>query len=1226
MRRWSNTAWRYLVVLLLVFALVAVAVPLTRGPTQAAESTPPTLLFINWVDQDGDGTINPGDDIVFHFSESMMHGQISQIAEANSRLDSTAAGASDFGITGAAIAWNGATHCWLTITLGDEETISGGETVNPASAVQDKQGNADATPGAGPAIPLPPDPPWTPYFPTLLDIMWFDADNSGAINAGDWLNFNFSESMDPATLPPGSEDTLLETDPLKSYGATAAHNWMNGFTRYAFQLGVGETISGGEEVDPDASVTDLKGNGDQTVDKPTIPLPPDATSPTLTSIGWSDLDGDTLISEDDLLIFNFSEAMDDATIAGGTVNTVLDSSASGATDYGAAPAVAWNTANTQCTVTVGNTPADFASGAPHSVDPTDAVKDERGNLDATSSPATIPSTPTGVTEETTAPHLRSINWQDNDGDGTYSAGDNIFFYFSESMDPSKITAGTVNTVLDTSGTGGAWGDYGTTGLAVNWRLATPGYGCWVTVTLGVEETIHGGETVNPTSTVTDRKGNVDATSGNGPAIPRAPDMTKPTLLSVTWVDVDNNGNIFGATGDQLLFNFSEAMDPATITSANIDARLPMVPARTFGTFAAPGDVAWDASNTWLTVTFTGPVDHTIFGGESVNPSADVTDMKGNSDETSSPRIPIPPDITSPTLDQITWNDVDGSGFIDPGDTLVFHFSEAMLDTTITAGTVNARLDSTAALVNDYGAATVTWNNPVFTECTVTLGAGENINGNEKVNPESAPPNAVTDRKGNPDATTGSGPTIPTTPAAPPSTPTPLPSPTPTPGPTPTPTPPATPTPLPTPTPTPPATPTPTPTPGPTPTPEPGAPDVTLDDIDDEVNEIPDVRGNATDNGTVAMVYWQLYDEDAEEYWDGSDWVETTEWLEAEADDGTFDEDEEEWEADSADLPETADMTDGATYTVSARGEDDDGKTGESDTDEFIWDESEPNTTIDDIDDEVSDLDEITGTATDPAPTLKTVMIAIEDKDNDKFWDGDDWDSDETWVEAEAEDGDFDEEDEDWVYDDVPDWDDGDYEIQAKAIDLAGNEDPSPAEESFTFELGLELESISWTDSDDNDCINEGDKLRFNWSKEVDTTTLDSVSEINDRLDSSATGSEDYGTDLSYSWNDDDDQLTVTLGAGEKIEGGETVNPKSTVKDADGNPDVTSPSQSIPEAPNCSEEWEFAGLKWWHWAIIGAAVLVIILLLVWLATRSKGPKEFEEEEEGYEGFEEGEEEF
>jgi len=1223
MRRWSNTAWRYLVVLLLVFALVAVAVPLTRGPTHASESTPPVLTAINWYDTDTDGTISATDLLVFHFSEAMMHGQISQIAEANARLDSTASGSNDYGITGAVPAWIlGETA--LQITLGVEETISGGETVNPDSMVQDKQGNADATVAPGPAIPMPPDPPRDDFFdfyPSLRSINWIDSNTNGLIDVADILDFFFSEAMNPATIAVGTVDVDLpaEVGP-KTYAATAVTP-SAGDTIFSVALGGGESIAGGETVNPASTVTDAKGNPDQTFTSPSIPLIPDNTAPTLLSIGWTDIDSDTNISKDDLLIFNFSEAMDETTVNAGNVNTVLASSAGGAQYGGAGLAANWNNPiNTQCTVTVGDTPAGNLKGA--TVDPTAGVTDEKGNADQTSPPVTIPSTPGGVTQETTRPTLRSITWDDSGGAlaGTYDAGDVLKFNFSEAMNPATITAGTVNTVLDTSGTGGAWGDYGTTGLAVNWSAAPDD--CWVEVTLGVEETIFGGETVNPTSTVTDRKGNQDYTT-TPPAIPLAPDTTKPVLLSVTWNDADASGWI--DQNDDLIFNFSEAMDMTTITNLNIDATLPTVPLRSYSTGVAliAGDLVPSLGDTRLTVTLSA-ADETISGGETVNPSATVTDAKGNSDETSSPSIPIPPDITPPTLDLIQWHDIDGSGFIDAGDTLVFHFSEAMDDATINAGTVNTVLDSTAGGILDYGnpPAGVNWNSGVWTECTVTIGANDGINGNEKVNPTAA----VTDSKGIPDNTGGSGPAIPTTPAAPPSTPTPMPTPTPTPGPTPTPTPPATPTPLPTPTPTPPATPTPTPTPGPTPTPEPGAPDVTLDDIDEEVNEIPDVRGNATDNGTVAMVYWQLYDEDAEEYWDGSDWVETTEWLEAEADDGTFDEDEEEWEADSADLPETADMTDGATYTVSARGEDNDGKTGESDTDEFIWDESEPNTTIDDIDDEVSDLDEITGTATDPAPTLKTVMIAIEDKDNDKFWDGDDWDSDETWVEAEAEDGDFDEEDEDWVYDDVPDWDDGDYEIQAKAIDLAGNEDPSPAEESFTFELGLELESISWTDSDDNDCINEGDKLRFNWSKEVDTTTLDSVSEINDRLDSSATGSEDYGTDLSYSWNDDDDQLTVTLGAGEKIEGGETVNPKSTVKDADGNPDVTSPSQSIPEAPNCSEEWEFAGLKWWHWAIIGAAVLVIILLLVWLATRSKGPKEFEEEEEGYEGFEEGEEEF
>ena len=403
---------------------------------------------------------------------------------------------------------------------------------------------------------------------------------------------------------------------------------------------------------------------------------------------------------------------------------------------------------------------------------------------------------------------------------------------------------------------------------------------------------------------------------------------------------------------------------------------------------------------------------------------------------------------------------------------------------------------------------------------------------------------------------------------------------------------------------------------------------TIDDIDAEVNTVPDITGTTTDDGTIEEVQVTIQRDSDDDYWDGDSWEEDEEWLDAEAEDGTFNEDEEDWEVASADMPDYGDMGDDETYEVevTAKSLDDESNWSDETTETFIWDTEDPKTGIDAIDDTVDELDEITGTAEDDEPSVAGVKVRIKDTDTDKYWDGNSWESSSTWVDADADDGTFNESEEDWEYTSVPDWEDAvEYELEAKAVDKAGNEDATPAEESFTFEQKFVLEDVDWIDTDNSDTVNEGDKLVFEFSKPVDTDTLDSCSEVNDKLNTSAEGTKDYGTDCTVSWSSDGTKLTVTLGEGETLTGTETVNPRSTVKDEDGNSDVT-PGTGPEIAPDAeeAEEWEFAGLAWWVWLIIGAAVLILIILLIYLMTRPKGPAAEEEQEFGE--FEEGEEEF
>jgi len=118
-----------------------------------------------------------------------------------------------------------------------------------------------------------------------------------------------------------------------------------------------------------------------------------------------------------------------------------------------------------------------------------------------------------------------------------------------------------------------------------------------------------------------------------------------------------------------------------------------------------------------------------------------------------------------------------------------------------------------------------------------------------------------------------------------------------------------------------------------------------------------------------------------------------------------------------------------------------------------------------------------------------------------------------------------------------------------------------------------------------------------------------VSEINSRLNSTATGTADYGTTFTFAWNVAGTKLTVTLGSDEAIEGGETVNPTSAVTDVAGNPDATTGTGPAIEVP---EEEEFAW-EWWYTLLIALGGLIIIagiVLLVVLPRR--GAPEFEEE--------------
>ena len=115
------------------------------------------------------------------------------------------------------------------------------------------------------------------------------------------------------------------------------------------------------------------------------------------------------------------------------------------------------------------------------------------------------------------------------------------------------------------------------------------------------------------------------------------------------------------------------------------------------------------------------------------------------------------DLTGPTLDSITWTDVDNSTNISATDTLTFTFSEAMTTSTIDnaggANDVDTVLAPSSGNYGTSGASGISWTNS--TTLVVTLGTGCTVASGATVEPTSA----VKDAAGNSDNTTAPGPSI-----------------------------------------------------------------------------------------------------------------------------------------------------------------------------------------------------------------------------------------------------------------------------------------------------------------------------------------------------------------------------------------------------------------------------------------------------------------------------------
>jgi parallel beta-helix repeat protein len=212
----------------------------------------------------------------------------------------------------------------------------------------------------------------------------------------------------------------------------------------------------------------------------------------------------------------------------------------------------------------------------------------------------------------TPPRFTAVDFNDLDGSGTLSVGDEYSFTFSEELKTSVIQNNSTDANIQLSPAGKKYGDINTV------RWSTGGEVCIVTVTSGF--TITGNELVDPSDAVVDLFGNIVAGTQNL----KVTDSIAPIFSAIEYVDIDGDGLL--SLGDTYTFVFNEAMKSSVINHGTTDANFHLRPAggRTYGT---SNTVAWSSDKTRVTVTITN--GFTVIGNELVTPSSSVTDLSNN---------------------------------------------------------------------------------------------------------------------------------------------------------------------------------------------------------------------------------------------------------------------------------------------------------------------------------------------------------------------------------------------------------------------------------------------------------------------------------------------------------------------------------------------------------------------------------------------------------------------
>ena len=198
------------------------------------------------------------------------------------------------------------------------------------------------------------------------------------------------------------------------------------------------------------------------------------------------------------------------------------------------------------------------------------------------------------------------------------------------------------------------------------------------------------------------------------------------------------------------------------------------------------------------------------------------------------------------------------------------------------------------------------------------------------------------------------------------------------------------------------------------------PTASINPVSGFVNSLTAVSGSASDNvpGVLQEVQVQIRNVTSGSFWNGTGWSASEAWQVAS---GTVN-----WDYT---LPS---LQDGTAYEVKARAHDKAGNVSSVFTQSFVFDTTGPTVTIEGVPTFVNSLTALSGSADDSSlGVVDRVQIQLVNTDEDTYWNGNDWTSGATWLDAVGA--------VTWGYD-LPSLQNGiAYRFSAKAIDGAGNE-------------------------------------------------------------------------------------------------------------------------------------------------------------------------------------------
>ena len=377
----------------------------------------------------------------------------------------------------------------------------------------------------------------------------------------------------------------------------------------------------------------------------------------------------------------------------------------------------------------GSTPIQFEFLLPSSVYADGNLRLKFINDNLPSDRAVVPEVWLLEDHEASPPRLEVVAFNDIDGSGSLSLGDEFSFQFSKEMDSAKLVNGTTEANDRLVLAGGQ-----IYGMINQSRWTTDNRTVIVSLTTGF--TVAGTEEVTPTG-LNDIFGNTAIGSANLTTL----DTIAPEFSGIDWLNVDTNGSL--SLGDQYIFRFNEAMQTAAIQNGTQDANLRLVPEGGL-VYGNINTLSWSADGRDLTVSITEGFN--VLGNEMVISDSLLTDVAGNV-VVGSQRLPY--DDTPPELLFITFDDLDGSGSVTLGDCYLFGFSEPMDVAALSDNTTDGNLNFFPA-GKKYGLINrISWNE-AFTQCVIKVSEGFTITGDEVVEPTSL----VTDRGGNQVSNTG----------------------------------------------------------------------------------------------------------------------------------------------------------------------------------------------------------------------------------------------------------------------------------------------------------------------------------------------------------------------------------------------------------------------------------------------------------------------------------------